>query len=432
MSRGRGIVRAALLVSMALGLLAAAAIAWLDGRDGDAAAELDAAEPVSTPALVERGAYLARAGNCAGCHTARGGGAYAGGVPIETPFGTVWAGNLTPDETTGLGRWSAAQFRRALHLGRSADGRRLLPAFPYTEMTRVRRADVDALYVYLRSLAPVRSPNRPHALRFPFGTQAAIAVWRALFFRPGVAIDSPAQNEAWNRGAYLVQGLAHCGACHGGRNALGGSRSDGPHFPGGMMPARNWYAPSLNTADEAGVAGWPVADIAALLGSGRSPRGAVIGPMADVVWQSTQHLDQTDLHAIAVYLAALPQRETRRASFDAAPAEALAAGAKIYSDRCADCHGAQGEGVPGIYPPLAGNRTVRMEPPVNLVRAIVAGGFAPATRGNPRPFGMPPFGHVLADAEIGAVATFLRASWGAAASPVDLRTVQRYRSEAAP
>ena len=427
-------IRRLLLTTLAVFLLAGAVVAWLDGR-GDSAADLDAPAPAITPALVERGAYLALAGNCAGCHTARGGAPYAGGVPIETPFGTVWAGNLTPDDATGLGRWSAAQFRRALHLGRSADGRRLLPAFPYTEMTRVTRADADALHAYLRSLPAVHASNRPHELRFPFGTQAAIAVWRALFFRPGTHADDPAHSAEWNRGAYLVQGLAHCGACHGGRNALGGSRSDGHEFPGGMMPMRNWYAPSLNAADEAGVGGWPAADIAALLGTGRTTRGAVIGPMADVVWQSTQHLNPADLRAIAVYLAAVPQRPARgreRPPSDPAAPDTVEHGARIYADRCADCHGARGEGVAGFYPALAGNRTVRMEPPVNLVRAIVAGGFAPATRGNPRPFGMPPFGHVLSDAEIAAVATFLRASWGHAASPVDARAVQRFRSEAAP
>jgi mono/diheme cytochrome c family protein len=417
-----------------LGLLALVTVAALG-----APMLLDRAEPLPdaapapapTAAQVERGRLLALAGNCAGCHTVRGGAAYAGGRAIATPFGTVFAGNLTPDDSTGLGRWSAGHFWRALHHGRGFDGRRLVPAFPYTEFTRITREDSDALYAYLRTVPAVAQAAPPHELRWPYGTQTALAAWRLLFFKPGVWQDDPAQSADWNRGAYLVNGTGHCVACHGGRNALGGTADAG--FGGGLIPTRNWYAPAFTRADEASVADWPLEDIVALLRDGASPRGHTIGPMAEVVMTSTQHLPAADLRAMAVYLKALPVVPAPPApAFEAAPAERLAQGAKLYRDNCADCHGGNGEGgaLPDgrlAVPALAGNRLVTMNPPANLVRAIALGGYGPATAGNPRPFGMPPFAHVLSDEQIGAVATHLRSSWGAAASPVSAFDVARWR-----
>ncbi len=404
-----------------------------------APALLDRAEPVSaaaqpgagTPEQVARGRQDALAGNCAGCHTARGGAAYAGGRAIATPFGTVYAGNLTPHQATGLGRWSADHFWRALHHGRGFDGRRLVPAFPYTEFTRITRDDSDALYAFLRTVPAVAQAAPPHDLRWPYGTQTALAAWRLLFFRPGVWQDDPTQSADWNRGAYLVGGAGHCVACHGGRNALGGTADAG--FGGGLIATRNWYAPAFTRADEASVASWPLDDIVALLRDGVSPRGHAIGPMAEVVMASTQHLPAADLHAMAVYLKSLPVTPAAPAArFAPAPPERLAQGATLYRDHCAGCHGDSGEGgtLPNgrrVVPALAGNRLVTMNPPANLVRAIALGGFGAATAGNPRPFGMPPFAHGLSDEQIGAVATHLRGSWGAAAAPVSAFDVARWR-----
>ena len=223
------------------------------------------------------------------CHTERGGAIYAGGRPIETPFGTVYAGNLTPDAQTGMGGWSAAHFRRALHEGRSRDGRLLYPVFPYTHTTHVTEADADALFDYLRSLPPVHKPNRQHRLRWPYNTQAALAVWRALYFRPGQLVDDPSRTPEWNRGAYLVQGLGHCGACHTARNALGGVR-EAMDLLGGLIPMQNWYA-LARSPSEAAVADWPLDDVVQLLATGTSPRATVLGPMAEVVLHSTQYLE---------------------------------------------------------------------------------------------------------------------------------------------
>ena len=387
-----------------------------------------------TAALLERGRVLALAGNCAGCHTARGGAPYAGGRRIDTPFGAVFAGNLTPDPDTGLGRWGPGDFWRALHHGRGVDGRRLVPVFPYTETTRITREDSDALWAWLRTVPAVVQANRAHELRWPYGTQTALAAWRVLFFRPGVWQDDSKQTADWNRGAYLVNGAGHCAACHGGRNALGASASAG--FGGGLIPSRNWYAPALNRADEASVAHWPLNDIVAFLRDGTSPGGQAIGPMAEVVLRSTQHLPPADLQAMAVYLKSLPTdtrpTPTAKLTDPANLARAMDAGQALYRDHCAACHGAQGEGgvlADGrrVIPPLAGNRTVTQEPPANLVRAIAVGGFGVPTAGNPRPFSMPPFAQVLTEAQIADLATYLRRSWGAQAGSVSATEVARWR-----
>ncbi len=429
-------VSAALLA--ALGVVAAvAAVAALNLHGEDPVDDGLPTGPASTE-QVERGAYLARAGNCIGCHTARGGAPYAGGRGIETPFGTVFGSNLTPDSATGLGAWSASQFWRALHNGRSRDGRLLLPAFPYPDYTRVTREDSDAIYAYLRSLAPVHRPTTEHALRFPYNSQLAVALWRALYFRP--ATPEPAasnQSAPWQRGAYLVQGLGHCNACHASRNALGAS-VDPQDLGGGLIPMQNWYAPSLASRAEAGVQGWDPAEVVALLKTGVAAQASVTGPMAEVVLNSTQHLNDADLRAMAAYLLALPEPAAPEpvaepASGAASSAAARAAterlqhGAKLYEAHCAQCHGERGEGAPGIYPRLAGNRAVTLATPVNLARIVLEGGFAPATAGNPRPFGMPPFATVLSNEEVAVVLSYLRNSWGHRAEAVSALEVARLR-----
>ncbi|MGJ7915305.1 c-type cytochrome [Massilia sp. LXY-6] len=374
-----------------------------------------------TAANIARGAYLARAGDCAACHTARGGAAYAGGRAVDTPFGQVMAPNITPDVETGIGAWNADDFWNALHNGIGSKGRLLYQAFPYPNYTKVTRDDADALFAYLRSLTPAHQPRRPHALRFPYDSQAALAAWRLLYFKPGVHSAEPGRGAEWNRGAYLVGGLGHCSACHSPRNGLGAS---GEGLRGGLIPVLGWYAPALGSTDP---------DLAQLLRTGVSPRGAVFGPMAEVVGRSLQHLSEADLGAMSAYLASLPQ-EKRQHEPAAVPPEALMKlGEKLYGQHCADCHGKDGRGASAedggpAYPPLAGNRTLAMEEPVNAIRIVLNGGFAPATAGNPRPYGMPPYSPVLSDAEVAAVLSYARASWGNAAPMVTPVEVNRYRA----
>ena len=418
-----------LLLWAGLIALALAALVWhLNLRDE---ADLSAPAPAvaATPELLARGAYLARLGNCAACHTTRGGTPYAGGRGIDTPFGTVDSSNLTPDAQTGIGSWSPAEFWRALHNGRSKDGHLLYPAFPYTSYTAVTRADADALYAYLHSLPATAQAATPHALRWPFSTQPALAVWRALYFQPGVLPPEPQQSAEWNRGAYLVRGLGHCGACHTARNALGAS-DDQLDLAGGLIPMQNWYAPALTSPHEAGVASWPRADVVRLLQTGVAPGAIVLGPMAEVVRQSTQHWSPADLAAAATYLQALPQSAAKAPARDLPPTPSRVAerGAQLYEKHCVQCHGAQGQGVAGAYPALAGNRAVTMANTANLVQTVLNGGYAPATAGNPRPFGMPPFVLVLNDSDIAAVLTHIRSAWGNQAGAVTELDINRLRA----
>jgi cytochrome c553 len=395
---------------------------------GTAAAATPTATKTTAPlpgSLAARGEYLARAGSCSACHTAPDSAPFAGGRAIETPFGVVYSSNLTPDPATGIGSWSADDFWRAMHEGRSRDGHLLYPTFPYPNYTRISRADSDAILAYLRSLPAANRANRAHTLRFPFGTQWALSAWRTLFFTPGGLPEDPSRSPAWNRGAYLVRGLGHCEACHADRNIVGATRR-GEELGGGPVPMRRWYAPSLASSREAGVADWSIDDIVRLLKTGQSTRATVIGPMAEVVFRSTQYLDDSDLRAMATYLKELPQHTARGSGTTRASAP-NPAGATLYRRHCADCHGEQGEGQAGAYPRLAGNRVVTMHSPQNLIAIVLAGGFAPSTAGNPRPFGMPPFGHQLDDDAIAAVLSHVRSAWGHDAAPVSAPQVQQAR-----
>jgi len=365
-------------------------------------------------ATVARGAYLARLGNCAACHTAAGGRGYAGGRGIPTPFGTVYSGNLTPDEATGLGRWDADDFWRAMHDGRGRDGRALVPAFPYTAFTRITRDDSDALWAYLRSLPPVTNTARPHELRFPYNTALAIEAWRALYFEPGVFTPEPSRSAEWNRGAYLIQGLGHCAACHAPRNGLGGP---GDAASGGLVAGQRWWAPALAVRARDAEA------VITLLKTGQSALGTAMGPMAEVVVQSTQHWHDADLKAAVTYLQSLPP-DTRHVAARS-PAAMPERGQRLYARHCVDCHGERGDGVPGVYPPLAGNASVLQTDPTNLMHAVRHGGFAPATLAHPRPYGMPPTD--LTDAALADLLTFVRGSWGNDAPAVDALQVLRTR-----
>lgn len=427
-----------------LGLVAAAAVWVLNIRD-----EVDVNAPVATAAasegLVARGAYLAKAGNCMACHTVRGGASYAGGRGIDTPFGTVFTSNLTPDDKTGIGTWSPAHFWRAMHNGRSKSGRLLYPAFPYTSYTQITREDSDALFAFLKSQPAVASPNKAHALQLPYQSQAALAVWRALYFKPASFKPDSKRSAEWNRGAYLVNGLGHCAACHTARNALGGP--EGVAFAGGLIPKQNWYAPSLISAREAGVGSGSQQDMMDLLQTGVSKHASVSGPMAEVVLGSTQYLNQQDLAAMALFLKELPETsaipfasgkpaepdiEVMSGSPSGQPtavAPAIAArGAKLYEQHCAQCHGDSGKGVVNAYPALADNRAVTMSQTSNLVQIVLNGGFAPATAGNPRPFGMPPFVLLMDDSDVAAVLTHIRTSWGNQATAVSPLEVNRIRA----
>lgn len=419
--------RLAAISAVAVLVLVGGATAWLYRPEfAERFAPAAAAMTATTPEQIERGRYLVRAGNCIACHTQPGQAEYAGGRPIVTPFGTVFSSNLTPDAETGLGAWTADDFRRAMHFGKSRDGRRLSPAFPYNNYTLVRRADIDAIFAFLQTLAPVHSPRRPADMQFPFDTQIALLGWRALYFRPGEFVEDARHDAAWNRGAYLVEGLGHCNACHTVRTSLGGL-DNAAAYAGGPIPMLGWDA--LPLARNEPLSDIEAADMRALLKTGTARLGVASGPMAEVVFHSLQHLDLPDIAAMVDYIGSLPARTAPRARqlrvTERETQRLLQSGESLYREHCADCHGDNGEGAIDRYPALAGNRVVTADSARNAIRIVVDGGFGPSTAGNPQPYGMPPFGHRLSDRDIAAVLSHVRSAWGNAAPAVSEREVER-------
>ncbi len=423
-----------LKLKVLLGLLTISGLATfaaLKLNDAEALAqELTSSAPAST---IAKGEYLARAGDCIACHTAPEGKLFAGGRAMLTPFGTLYTSNITPDPETGIGKWTADEFYRMMHTGRSRDGGLIYPAMPFASYTKITREDSDAIYAYLRSVEPVKQPNRPHDLSFPYNNRSLILGWRTLFFTEGEYQPDPSKSAEWNRGAYLVEGLGHCGMCHTPINALGGnSQSDA--FKGGLIPMQNWYAPSLTSNKEAGLGDWSIKDISDLLRTGVSNRGAVYGPMAEVTYNSLQYLSDEDTRAMAVYLKGIAQDTAPDvAQTSVPPSEGsllMSLGKTVYDQRCASCHGTQGEGAPPHYPPLAGNQSIQMQSAVNAIRMVLNGGYPPGTAGNPMPYGMPPFAGTLSDNEVAAVVTYIRTSWGNRGAAISASEANQLRSAA--
>ena len=399
---------------------------------GTVQAQVAAGSRKPAPALVEKGKYLAQAGDCIACHTVPGDKIFSGNRPMPTPFGTLYSPNITPDRETGIGTWTAQEFYDMMHTGRSRDGTLLYPAMPFASYTKVTREDSDAIFAYLRSVPPVARKNRPHELRFPYNNRALLIGWRTLFFQQGEYQPDKTKTAEWNRGAYLVQGLGHCSMCHSPINALGGS-SEAKAFQGGLIPMQHWYAPSLTSNKDGGLGEWEIQDIMDLLQTGISMRATVYGPMAEVTYNSLQYLTDEDVRAMAVYLKTLPDRD----SPSSAPQQELLSpeatqlardGRRIYEDKCATCHRSDGTGMPPHYPPLANNQSIEMASAVNPIRMVLNGGYPPGTMKNPMPYGMPPFAQELSDVEVAAVVTYIRTAWGNQGGPVTPREANTLRT----
>jgi mono/diheme cytochrome c family protein len=353
---------------------------------------------------VARGAYLARAGDCVSCHTAPGGAPYAGGYRLDTPFGYLLAPNITPDAATGIGRWSADDFHRALHQGVNQRGQDMYPVMPFDFYTRVTREDSDAIYAYLRSVPAVNNAVVVNHLRFPFNQRWSMAVWRELYFSEISYQPDPAKSAAWNRGAYLVEGLGHCSACHSPRNALGGIEKD-KAYSGATVDG--WFALNLTSELHTGLGQWTVAEIATYLKTGAvAGKTTALGPMALVVKNSTSQMTDTDLAAMATYLKDIPPSSTLRQG-KPVPDPSRAAGAALYLEHCAGCHQAGGRGLPGVFPPLAGNGVVLASDPADILKVVLHG---VAAQGKYVP--MPAFASQLSDAQVADLANYLRTSWG--------------------
>jgi mono/diheme cytochrome c family protein len=383
----------------------------------------------TAPALVERGRYLAAAADCMACHSVTGGTAYAGGRPVATPFGVIYSTNLTPDRETGLGLWSDADFYRALHKGLSRDGSHLYPAFPYPYYTRINQEDAAAIKAFLDTLAPVRSIIPPNRLPWPLNQRALMAVWNLLFFREGATDQSAAIDSAsppnQDRGAYLVEALGHCGACHTPKNFLGADKS-GASMHGGKI--QNWLAPNSTRDKRTGMGNWSEDEIVEYLQTGRNARALAAGPMAEVVEYSTSKLNESDLHAIASYLKRLPAAGLDATTSQPDPRE-MKIGEAIFVDACAGCHQISGEAVPRAFTPLKGSAVVQSHDPLNVIRVILQGARAATTDARPTPFTMPAYAWKLDDNEVAAVATYVRNAWGNVASPVKPAQVRVLRGK---
>jgi mono/diheme cytochrome c family protein len=381
----------------------------------------------SDPATVAQGKYLAAAGNCVSCHTRPGGAPYSGGLPFPTPLGTVYSTNITPDAVTGIGSWTVADLRRALQQGRSHKGSHLFPVFPYTAFTKLSDRDISALYAWLRTVPAVHYvPPRNGAL---FAVRGPVALWNALFFRPGRYVPDSTRSAEWNRGAYLVQGPGHCGACHTPRNLLLAERADMP-LHGGVMQvdegrgrSRRWSAVDL-TPSARGLGAWSVTELAQYFKTGVSARAGSFGPMNEVIANSLSQLSSEDLHSIAVYLKSLPARAYGAASI---PPQLAGAGAGIYKERCEKCHGRSGRGGMFTGPPLAGSAVVQAEDPSSLINVVLAGSDAPESLTSESWETMPAYRGVLDDAQLAAVGNYLRASWGNRGAAVTAAEVRARR-----
>ena len=398
---------------------------------GSQVAALDAAPDASAgDAQVARGQYLTRAGDCVSCHTAIGGQPFAGGRAIATPFGVIYSTNITPDKDTGIGNWSEAQFYAALHSGVDDENHHLYPAMPYPSYTKVTRADVDAIRAYLASVAPVKLADKPTQLPWPISWRGSVGAWNLLYFDAGDYQPEPSQSAQWNRGAYLAQGLAHCGACHTPRNALGASKTGQP-FLGGDA-GLDWYAPSLGDELRDGVGGWSKAEIVEYLKTGANAKSASAGPMTEVVMNSTRYLTQADLEAIATYIKDRPDAPQKSPPQTASlGAAALARGEALYIDNCTACHMPDGRGIAQVFPPLTGSSAIQADDAGTVLHVVLAGARMAAPAAKPTGLAMPGFGWKLDDAEIADVVNYIRHAWGNRAPLVDAKTVASVREDIA-
>ena len=376
-------------------------------------------------ALIKQGEYLARAGDCVACHTAKDGKPFAGGLPMETPIGLIYSTNITPDKS-GIGAYSFDDFDKAVRHGIAKNGDTLYPAMPYPSYARVTETDMQALYAYfMKGVKPVEQENKAVDIPWPLSMRWPLAMWRWTF-APAVADFTPVtgQDPVVSRGAYLVEGLGHCGACHTPRaltmqeKALGAG--DSSAFLSGSAPLEGWIAKNLRGDHKDGLGSWNEEQLVQFLKTGRSDRSAVFGGMSDVIVHSMQYMSEADLTAIARYLKSLPAVDATDTphQYDPAVADALwngddsKRGAAVYIDNCAACHRTDGHGYTRVFPALAGNPVLLSDDPTSLIHIVLKGGTLPATHTAPSTFTMPAFYWRLSDQEVADVVNFIRTSWG--------------------
>lgn len=377
---------------------------------------------------IERGRYLAVLSDCAACHTAPGGAPFAGGVALQTPFGTLVAPNITPDPDTGIGNMTNDEFLAVLHEGRGHNGKRLYPAMPYPAYTRMSDDDVLAMRAYFATIAPVSNRVVSNQLPFPLNIRLAMVFWNGLNFTAGRYQPNPQKSAAWNRGAYIVEGPAHCGTCHTPKTFLGGDKNTAA-LTGATL--QGWFAPDITNDPRKGIGGWSKDDLVQYLRNGTNKWTLASGPMADAVSHSTSRMADDDILAIATYLKDSEGGASARPEPVAADNNAMRAGAAIYKDSCAACHKDTGEGEVNLFPRLAGSALVQSDDPTTLTRLVLHGTRAVSTAGAPTAPAMPAFDWRLDDAQVAAVLTYIRNNWGNAAGSVAASAVASQRASLA-
>ena len=388
---------------------------------------------------VSKGKYLATAGDCVACHTTEGGQPFAGGLKMSTPVGDIYSTNITPDKETGIGAYSYDDFAAALRDGVAKDGHHLYPAMPYTSFAKITDEDMHALYDYfMHEVKPVKQQNRDTDISWPLNMRWPLSVWNMVFHDNDVFQPDSSQSDEWNRGAYLVQGLEHCGSCHTPRGiafqekAL--DQNDADYLTGGTL--EGWHAPNLTGNMRDGLGSWSADDLATFLKTGQTAHAAAFGSMAEAIENSTQHLTDADLKAMAVYIKSLqPSDSADKTAFvdDDKTAAALTkgdlsqTGAQEYMDNCAACHRIDGKGYTNTYPALAGNTVLFSDDPSSVISVILRGGDTPVTESAVTGMHMPGFAWRLDDKQVADLATFIRNSWGNKASAVTVDQVKEIR-----
>jgi mono/diheme cytochrome c family protein len=374
------------------------------------------------PDLVARGKYLATMGDCAACHTAPNGVPLAGGLYMDTPFGKISTPNITPDKATGIGNITDKQFVRVFHQGIGEKGEYLYPVMPFPWYAKVTDSDALAIKAYLFSLKPVHAPRKPLEISFPFNIRAGLAAWDLAFLKEGVFKPDPSKSAQVNRGAYIVQGLEHCGECHDSRNMLGAGAVSEP-LQGGEID--HWYAPNITSDVRTGIGRFSDQQLFTYLKTGAAPgMGTVVGPMSQTQHESLSKLTDGDLKAVVAYLKSTPSKPGFQPSVTQHMANGTLPGAQAYLDHCASCHQLDGKGIANVIPPLAGNGTVRSGGPETVIRVVLGGveaqrSYAP----------MPALGVGMTDQEIADVTNYVRAAWGndapATAGPGEVADLRR-------
>lgn len=386
---------------------------------------------------------LVAAGDCVACHTSNGGKPFAGGLKMSTPIGNIYSTNITPDKETGIGDYNYEEFEKALREGVAKDGHYLYPAMPYTSFAKIDDGDMHLLYDYFMSqVEPVTQQNRDSDIPFPLNIRWPLALWNMIYQDRTRYNPDPIQGKEWNRGAYLVQGLGHCGSCHTPRGIAFQEKASDQHndvfLTGGTL--EGWNAPNLTGNMKNGLGRWSVEEIEQFLKTGQTAYSAAFGSMTDVIEHSTQYLSKADLRAIAVYLKTLKSSEPSSKTPEVNEISTLSLmkgdlsplGAREYLDNCSACHRVDGEGYANTFPSLAHNSAVLSNDPTSLISITLKGGKMPVTQDKPTGLTMPGFAWRMDDEQIARVLTFIRSSWGNDASPLSAEDVQTIRKNITP